>query len=189
MYKNASQYINSSAPLLMESYRYTPPRTTPDLPVQPVKTAAVPTIPNLPMKTVAAPETSVSLESIKWVNSNGKMNLGNPEIWGPAFWFSLHTSAVFYPKNPSPIVRERMKGRILAIPFEIPCAACKPHAMAFIEQNRNKLDSIVSSQNNLFNFYVDFHNKVNERYGKKTWTYEEAKKYYSPTNDIKIMKY
>lgn len=106
-------------------------------------------------------------------------NTANPNVWGPPFWFSLHISAVYYPENPSAIVRERMKCRILAIPYEIPCATCRPHAISFIESHRDNLDKIVSSRDELGAFYVNFHNKVNERYGKPTWTYEKAFKYYS----------
>jgi hypothetical protein len=113
----------------------------------------------------------------------------NPQVWGPAFWFSLHNSALHYPINPSPIVRERMKARILAIPYEIPCPACKPHALAFIENNSNRLDDIVSSRDKLFKFYVDFHNKVNERYGKPIFTYEQAYKLYSSPVSVSYLSY
>lgn len=109
-------------------------------------------------------------------------NTANPNVWGPPFWFSLHISAVYYPENPSNIVRERMKCRILAIPYEIPCGACRPHAISYIESNRDNLDKIVSNRHELGAFYVDFHNKVNERYGKPTWTYEDAYNYYSGKN-------
>jgi hypothetical protein len=107
------------------------------------------------------------------------VSTANPKIWGPAFWFTLHVSAAHYPQNPSQIVRDRMKDRILAIPYEIPCATCRPHAISYIELNREKLEVIVSSRDNLGKFYVDFHNHVNRRYGKPEWTYEKAFKYYS----------
>lgn len=103
----------------------------------------------------------------------------HPSVWGPHFWKTLHISAVHYPENPSSIVRERMKGRILAIPYELPCINCLSHAIAFIEERRNKLDEIVSNRHSLGRFYVDFHNKVNKRYGKREWTYEEALAFYS----------
>lgn len=103
----------------------------------------------------------------------------DPKVWGPAFWFSLHVSAAHYPVSASPIVRERMKGRILALPYEVPCKACRPHAIAFIEKHRANLDQIVSGRDELVKFYVNFHNQVNKRYGKKEWTTEEAKVYYT----------
>jgi hypothetical protein len=103
----------------------------------------------------------------------------NPNIWGPPFWFSLHISSLYYPEEASPIVKERMKNRILAIPYEIPCSLCRPHASSYIEKNRENLDQIVKGRDSLFKFYVDFHNDVNRRYGKEIWTYEKAYNYYS----------
>lgn len=110
---------------------------------------------------------------------NTQVNTADPKVWGPHFWFTLHNSAAHYPEDASPLVRERMKGRILAIPYEIPCAVCRPHASAFVEKNRTSLDKIVGNKHELGKFYVDFHNQVNIRYNKPTWTYEQAYKYYS----------
>jgi hypothetical protein len=100
----------------------------------------------------------------------------DPKIWGPPYWTSLHISAEHYPDNPSPITMARTKGRILGIPYEIPCQGCRPHAIAFIEAA--DIDKAVSSRKNLAEFYIDFHNKVNARYGKKIYTYEEARSLY-----------
>jgi hypothetical protein len=72
-----------------------------------------------------------------------------------------------------------MKGFIRGIPYIIPCADCAEHAKSFIERHESKLDSITSGRDNLFNFFVDFHNYVNERYGKATLSYSEASKLYS----------
>lgn len=116
-------------------------------------------------------------------------NTADPKVWGPAFWFSLHSSAVHYPVHASPIVKERMKGRILAIPYEIPCGGCRPHASAFVEQHRDNLNHIVSGRHALGKFYVDFHNKVNLRYNKPIWTYDQAYKYYSKGANISYLQY
>jgi hypothetical protein len=123
-----------------------------------------------------------SKQSKETVNMNwktAKVNTYDPKVWGPSFWFGLHVSAAHYPEDASPIVRERMKGRILALPYEIPCRACMTHASAFIESNKDRLDEIVSGKHTLGKFYVDFHNKVNKRYGKPEWTYEQAYAKYS----------
>lgn len=106
-------------------------------------------------------------------------NTADPRVWGPYFWTTLHISASHYPIEASPIVRERMKGRILSIPYEIPCQTCRNHAVAFVEKHRDNLDQIVSGRHQLGKFYVDFHNQVNKRYGKPEWTYEQAYRKYS----------
>jgi hypothetical protein len=127
----------------------------------------------------------VENKPIQLVWKTGKVSSTyDPKIWGPAFWFSLHTSAVYYPEDASPLVRERMKQRILAIPYEIPCKSCMTHASSFIEDNRDKLDDIVSNRHKLGKFYVDFHNKVNKRFGKPEWTYEQAYARYSGVAEV-----
>lgn len=129
--------------------------------------------------------TENKVTPIELVWKTGKVSSTyDPKVWGPAFWFSLHTSAVYYPEDASPLVRERMKQRILAIPYEIPCKSCMTHASSFIEDNRDKLDDIVSNRHKLGKFYVDFHNKVNKRFGKPEWTYEQAYAKYSGVAEV-----
>lgn len=106
-------------------------------------------------------------------------NLGDPNVWGPSFWFILHNGAYHYPKKASPIAKENTKGFIIGIPNMLPCKSCSIHARKFINERKNILDDIVSSRENLFKFYVDFHNAVNLRTGKKIYTLEEAYDMYS----------
>ena len=122
---------------------------------------------------------------MKWQVTHA--HTSDPNIWGPAYWFSLHNAAAHYPLEANNIVKERMKNRILAIPYEIPCTACRPHASAFIESNKDKLDTIVSGRHPLGRFYVDFHNKVNQRYNKRLWSYEEVYKMYSGIAQVKTL--
>lgn len=115
-------------------------------------------------------------ESFEEKTSTISKNHADPRVWGPPYWYSLHNSSMYYPLEPSALVRETIKGRIKAIPFEIPCNTCRHHATAFIQEY--DLDKVVSSREDLIKFYTDFHNQVNRRYGKPTWTYEQVKKHY-----------
>lgn len=103
----------------------------------------------------------------------------NPDVWGPHFWFILHNGAINYPINASTLYAERMKNFILGIPVMIVCDKCKEHAIQFIEKHKKNLDSICGGREKLFNFFVDFHNQVNIRQGKKVLSYNEALKLYS----------
>jgi hypothetical protein len=131
-----------------------------------------------PVENFSQPETKIEPD-LEMKYKTALISTSDPKVWGPSFWFSLHVSAAHYPENPSQIVRDRMKQRILAIPYEVPCPTCRPHAISFIESYRDKLDQVVSSRHALGKFYVDFHNKVNKRYNKPEWTYEQAYKVYS----------
>jgi len=109
---------------------------------------------------------------------NKKAN-NNPIVWGPPFWYTLHNGAFHYPKHASPLHAERMKNFIIGIPIMVPCIKCKEHATAFIEKHRNKLNDICSNRDDLFKFFVDFHNQVNKRYNKPILSYEEAYSIYN----------
>lgn len=108
--------------------------------------------------------------------SSKKGNL--PEIFGPPLWFVLHNASVYYPENASPLHAERMKNIILGLPVLLPCETCKEHATNFIEENKHLLSDICKTKKSLFEFFVDFHNYVNERLQKPVLSYEEASKIY-----------
>jgi hypothetical protein len=82
-----------------------------------------------------------------------------------------------------------MKNIIIGIPVLLPCLKCKEHATAYIESRLSELDTIVSTKEKLFNFFVDFHNHVNKRYNKKLFSYEEAKKLYNKQVKVNRLTY
>lgn len=113
----------------------------------------------------------------------------SPDVFGPPMWFTLHNGASKYPDNPSPIIKQRMKYFIIGLPVMIPCTNCREHATSYIEKNIPDLDIICSNKNNLFNFFVDFHNYVNERLNKPLMCYSDAEKLYNEEVEIKKINY
>lgn len=126
--------------------------------------------------------------NMKWTTLQ-KTNSGHPDVWGPAFWFTLHNGAAKYPIKATSICAERMKGFIIGIPIMIPCEKCQDHATAYIEKNYHLLDEIVSCRQNLFNFFVSFHNSVNKRYNKPEMGYEEAYALYTGGVNVTKLSY
>lgn len=122
-------------------------------------------------------------DTVQYVNS------GIPQVWGPAYWFTLHNGAARYPIKASPLCAERMKGFILGMQVMIPCEKCTDHATAHIEANWCRIDEIVSGRQQLFNFFVDFHNRVNSRYGKPEMSYEDAYKLYTGLTNVTKLTY
>jgi len=135
-------------------------------------------------------ETLVNDNAINITYTHKKVaNTVNPSVWGPSLWFTLHNGAARYPENANQITKDRMKGFILGIPYILPCLACKPHAISYIENRKDSLDTIVSTRENLVKFFVDFHNKVNERYKKPLFTYEDAVSMYDKGVNVTYMKF
>jgi hypothetical protein len=102
----------------------------------------------------------------------------NPAFWGPQLWLYLHTAAACYPLYPNEQEINDMVAWIKTLPVTLPCDSCKMHFKEYIEQNEDQLKTICSSQTALFQFFVDIHNKVNNRNGKRSITYEEARQMY-----------
>jgi hypothetical protein len=102
----------------------------------------------------------------------------DPNFWGPALWFSLHNGAAGYPEEATKICASKMKGFIIGLPYILPCGKCADHSRAYIDSKMHKLDEICSSRALLFDFFVDLHNSVNERYGKPYMSSENAMNLY-----------
>ena len=109
----------------------------------------------------------------------------DPTVWGPSFWFMLHNGASKYPVEASNLRKERMKGFILGIPTMVPCEGCISHAIPYLEAAKPHLDNIVKGRDNLFKFFVDFHNNVNKRLHKKQYSYDEVYQMYKKGVSIK----
>lgn len=100
----------------------------------------------------------------------------DPNIFGPAMWFTFHNSALMYPKNPTRFVQNGMKQILINLPLLIPCLNCGEHFHSYL--NTVNLDQVVSSREALFAFWVEAHNFVNSRYGKRIVSLQEAKNFY-----------
>ena len=116
------------------------------------------------------------------------VNLSNPLVWGPAFWFSIHNGISNYPKNASKFWSNRMKNFIQGIPVMLPCEKCSNHAAAYIESKEDIINEAVKNKDKLFKFFVDFHNSVNKRLGTFEISLEFAKKMYTGPSTL-IMEY
>ena len=91
-------------------------------------------------------------------------------VFGPKLWYCLHNAAKAYPDSPTKLVQDRMKNVILGIPYLIPCDSCYEHSLSYIDTlEEYKLNNICSSRKNLIIFFVEFHNHVNRRLGKKIY--------------------
>jgi len=112
------------------------------------------------------------------VFSNEKIDLREPDTWGPLLWFNLHNGAAKYPLNPTNIVRSKVIHFVEGLPYLIPCEDCAEHAKEYISENKIKLKKGTESRDGLFEFFYNFHDAVNKRLGKESISLEEAKKFY-----------
>lgn len=87
---------------------------------------------------------------------------------GPGLWFLIHKLSY----ELGEINKDKVCADIRVILAYLPCGECREHASKYIQDNPPEKHS------NLFEWSVDFHNKVNERLSKKVYTYKEASELY-----------
>jgi hypothetical protein len=97
-------------------------------------------------------------------------------LWGPHAWTFLHSASFAYPDNPSPEKREAARELFRSLRHMLPCDDCCSHYCK--EFDKDPVDNHLDSKYKLSLWLVNFHNRVNERLGKKKLSYEEAAKLY-----------
>ena len=98
------------------------------------------------------------------------MNL-NPEIWGPHYWFMLHTIALNYPKHPNAVTKKKYYDFISNLPLFIPVEQ--------IASNFSKLLDVypitpyLDSRESIVRWMHFIHNKINESLNKPKISLQE----------------
>lgn len=98
--------------------------------------------------------------------------------WGPYFWYFLHIGATNYPKIPYTSQMEAMEKFVRAFHVMLPCKTCSDHAKSYVDHNSEEVNSAVFSRGNLIEFFIRFHNWVNNRLHKPQICVEQAKNAY-----------
>lgn len=95
-----------------------------------------------------------------------------PYVWGPSYWNTLHFISATYSNNPNESVKTSMKNFIQTLPVLLPCRECQDNALSFLKAA--DLDKVVQSRKELFTFFFNFHNTVNQRLNKPSMKIEDA---------------
>ncbi|MDB4345573.1 Erv1/Alr family FAD-linked sulfhydryl oxidase [bacterium] len=100
------------------------------------------------------------------------------KIWGPHYWFVLHTIALRYPKKPNDVTKKKYYDLISNFPLFIPDTKIGDEFAELLDKYpvTPYLDN-----NNTFSKWMHFiHNRINEKINKPTVTYNDfLEQYYS----------
>ena len=116
----------------------------------------------------------------------------DPEVWGPKYWFVLHTIAMTYPKNPNDVVKKKYYNFFINLPLFLPVQTIGNTFSNLLD--KYPVTPYLDSRESLIKWVHFIHNKINEMLGKKTITLEEAMteyyKHYKPKEiiDFEIKK-
>ncbi len=110
------------------------------------------------------------------------------KIWGPHYWFVLHTIALRYPKNPNDVTKKKYYDFISNLPLFIPDTKMGDDFAELLDKYpvTPYLDN-----NNTFSKWMHFiHNRINEKLKKPTVKYndflEQYFSLYKPKEEIDL---
>ncbi|TFJ83153.1 hypothetical protein NSK_005542 [Nannochloropsis salina CCMP1776] len=126
----------------------------------------------------------------------GNRTTGDPRVFGPYTWRTVHRFAQFYPIDPTTEVQEACVNFINALPFLLPCPHCGHDFVDFIVANLENagtfnaacaanvtygmpcesLEQACATRPNLVSFFLRAHHNVdrNNKPCKPLWSREEA---------------
>jgi len=100
-----------------------------------------------------------------------------PTVWGPFYWFVLHTIALSYPINPNETIKKKYYDFIQNIPLFLPISTIGNKFSSLLD--KYPVTPYLDSQTSLVKWMHFIHNKINISLDKPEITMEEAMvKYY-----------
>lgn len=102
----------------------------------------------------------------------------DPVVWGPFFWTYLHIMARHYAESPSSDQQSHMLAFLHSFPATLPCVQCRRHAVKYMREHEETLNSSVLSRRNLMQFLWKMHNAVNARTGKRQLSWSQVQHLY-----------
>ena len=85
----------------------------------------------------------------------------DPKIWGPHYWFFIHTTAMTYPQYPNAITKKKYYEFIQNLPLFIPV---EEMSSAFVKLiNRYPVTPYLDNRDSLVRWTHFIHNKINEK--------------------------
>lgn len=96
----------------------------------------------------------------------------DPKVWGPSFWFVLHTVSLNYPDRPTYVEKRTHHDFYRVVQDILPCVTCRQHYKELSAQY--PIGPFLTSKKALVTWVTMIHNQVNKRLGKATLTTEEV---------------
>jgi hypothetical protein len=114
----------------------------------------------------------------------------DPNIWGPHFWFFLHTLAISYPHNPNAITKKQYYELIQNLPTFIPVEQMGKDFAILLDDY--PVTAYLDNRESLTKWMHFIHNKINDKLEKPKITLNEFySRYYEEykPNKLKMKEY
>jgi hypothetical protein len=114
----------------------------------------------------------------------------DPKIWGPHYWFFLHTVAMTYPHHPNSVTKKKYYEFIQNLPLFIPVEEISGEFSKLIDAY--PVTPYLDNRDSLVRWMHFIHNKINQKLEKPTISLSEFfVKYYDEykSHDVKLAEF
>jgi len=114
----------------------------------------------------------------------------DPKVWGPHYWFFLHTIAMTYPHHPNAVTKKKFYEFIQNLPIFLPVEAISGEFNKLID--KYPVTPYLDNRDSLVRWMHFIHNKINEKLEKPQISLNEFfVNYYDEykSKDIKLAQY
>ena len=114
----------------------------------------------------------------------------DPKVWGPHYWFFLHTLAMTYPHHPNTITKKKYYEFIQNLPLFLPVEEISSEFSKLLEQY--PVSPYLDNRDSFIRWMHFIHNKINEKLEKPQISLNEFfVKYYDEykTTNEKMSEY
>jgi len=111
----------------------------------------------------------------------------DPKVWGPHYWFFLHTIAVTYPHHPNAVTKKKYYDLIQNLHIFLPIDKIANEFSELLEQY--PITPYLDNRESFVRWTWFIHNKINEKLEKPKITLEEFYKQYYENYKPKDVKY
>jgi hypothetical protein len=114
----------------------------------------------------------------------------DPNVWGPHYWFFLHTIALSYPHHPNTVTKKKYYELINNMPLFIPVESMGNDFSKLLDEY--PVTAYLDSRESLIKWMHFIHNKINEKLEKPKITINEFYlRYYEEykPKDLKMREY
>uniref|UniRef100_A0A6C0DSL1 thiol oxidase n=1 Tax=viral metagenome TaxID=1070528 RepID=A0A6C0DSL1_9ZZZZ len=115
------------------------------------------------------------------------MSYLDPKVWGPHYWFFLHTIAVTYPHHPNAVTKKKYYDLIQNLHIFLPIDKIANEFSELLEQY--PITPYLDNRESFVRWTWFIHNKINEKLEKPKITLEEFYKQYYENYKPKDVKY
>jgi len=100
----------------------------------------------------------------------------DPVIWGPPYWFVLHTMALTYPANPNDVVKKKYYDFLHNLPIFLPVSEIGNQFSGLLD--KYPVTPYLDSQPSFVKWMHFIHNKINVQLGLKEQTMDQSSQAY-----------